>query len=81
MDDCVKGLEPEQQIAQAVTTYRSAAGMTVEQLAEVVGLAPADIIHLEDGTANPTLSTLKQLAAGMGMQLRLEFVPMAHPKQ
>ncbi len=64
-----------------MVAYRNAAGVTVEQLAQATRLAPADVIHLEDGTANPTLSTLKQLAAGMGMQLRLEFVPMAHPKQ
>ena len=70
------GIEPERQIAQAVVAYRSITGMTVEQLSEATGIPRADIIHLEEGTADPTLSTLKRLAAGMGMALKLEFVPI-----
>ena len=70
------GIEPERQIAQAVVAYRSITGMTVEQLSEATGIPRADIIRLQEGTANPTLSTLKRLAAGMGMALKLEFVPI-----
>lgn len=63
-------------MAQAVAVYRSATRMTVEQLSEATGISRADIIRLEEGTADPTLSTLKQLANGMGMVLKLEFVPI-----
>ena len=31
---------------------------------------------LENGTRNPSLSMVKKLAQGLGMQLKLEFVPM-----
>ena len=35
-----------------------------------------DISKLENGTRNPSLKLLKRLAHGMGMQLKIEFVPM-----
>ena len=70
------GIEPERQIAPAVVAYRHTTGMTVEQLSEATGIPRADIIRLEEGIADPTLSTLKRLAAGMGMALKLEFVPI-----
>ena len=44
---------------------------------QVTGIAQADISKLGNGSANPSLRTLRRLAAGMGMQLKLEFVPAA----
>ena len=35
----------------------------------------ANISKLERGNANPSIRTLQRLAAGMGMKLRLEFLP------
>ena len=49
--------------------------LTQEQLADVTGIHQTNISKLESGTANPSLRTLKRLAAGMGMKLKLEFVP------
>ena len=46
-----------------------------DQLADVTGIHQTNISKLESGTANPSLRTLKRLAAGMGMKLKLEFVP------
>ena len=37
-------------------------------------IAQADISKLERGNANPSLRTLQRLAAGMGMNIRIEFV-------
>ena len=34
-----------------------------------------DISKLERGNANPSLRTLQRLAAGMGMKVKIEFVP------
>lgn len=31
---------------------------------------------LENGTRNPSLKLLKRLAHGMGIQLKIEFVPI-----
>ena len=49
--------------------------LTQNQLADVTGIHQTNISKLESGTANPSLRTLKRLAAGMGMKLKLEFVP------
>ena len=70
-------LEPEFSIIQAMIDARKARGLTQQQLAEKTGIAQADISKLENGSANPSLRTLRRLAAGMGMQLKLEFVPAA----
>lgn len=35
-----------------------------------------NISRIENGTRNPSLSMVKKLAHGLGMQLKLEFVPM-----
>lgn len=68
-------LEPERQIVRAMLEGRERAALTQQELAELTGITQADISRLENGTANPSLRTLKRLASGMGMQLRLEFIP------
>ena len=69
-------LEPERQIMRAIVEGRADCNLTQQQLAEATGIAQADISRLENGTGNPSLRTLKRLAAGMGMVLKLEFVPI-----
>ncbi len=69
-------LEPEFAIIQAMIDARKASGLTQKQLSEKTGIAQGDISKLENGSANPSLKTLQRLAAGMGMQLKLEFIPM-----
>lgn len=68
-------LEPEFDIIQAMINARKASGLTQKQLAERTGIAQADISKLENGNANPSLRTLRRLAQGMGMQMKIEFVP------
>ena len=68
--------EPERQIMRAIAEGREERDMTQKQLAEITGITQADISRLESGTANPSLRTLKRLAAGMGMALKVEFVPI-----
>ena len=50
--------------------------MTQKDLAEKTGITQSDISRLENGSANPSLKTLQRLAKGMGMNLKLEFVPV-----
>ena len=69
-------LAPEFAIIQAMIDARQASGMTQKQLSDKTGIAQADISKLERGNANPSLRTLQRLAAGMGMQIKLEFVPV-----
>lgn len=70
-----EALEPERQIIRAIMEGREEKDLTQQQLAEATGITQADISRLENGTANPSLRTLKRLAAGMGKTLKLEFVP------
>ena len=69
-------LEPERQIVRAMLEGRERADLTQQELARVTGITQADISRLENGTANPSLRTLKRLASGMGMRLKVDFVPM-----
>ena len=55
---------------------RNEKAMTQKQLADITGIPQADISRLENGNANPSLRTLQRLADGMGMKLKLEFVPL-----
>lgn len=76
-----EALAPEREIMWAILEGREARDLTQKQLAEATGITQADISRLENGTANPSLRTLKRLAAGMGMTLKLEFVPISSTRQ
>ena len=71
-------LEPEFTIIQAIIDARKNTGLTQKQLSERAGIAQGDISRLECGNANPSLNTLKRLAAAMDMTLKIEFMPFAH---
>ena len=68
-------LQPEKAIVQAMIDARQKAGITQKQLSENTGIAQADISKLERGNANPSVRTLQRLAAGMGMKVKIEFIP------
>jgi len=68
-------LEPEFSIIQAVIDARKTANLTQKELSEKTGIAQSDISKLENGNSNPTLAMLKRLADGMGMTIKLQFVP------
>ena len=71
-------LEPEYQIVKAMLEARNERDMTQKQLAEITGIPQADISRLENGNANPSLRTLQRLAEGLGMKLKVEFVPTSN---
>ena len=70
-----EALQPEHAIIQAIIDARQKSGLTQKELSERTGIAQGDISKLERGNANPSIRTLQRLAAGMGMRLRLEFIP------
>jgi ribosome-binding protein aMBF1 (putative translation factor) len=72
-----EALEPEFAIIRAITKARKNSDLTQKELSERTGIAQGDISKIERGDANPTLATIKRLATGMGMKLKLEFEPMA----
>ena len=68
-------LEPERQIMRAIVEGRDEQALTQKQLSEMTGITQADISRFENGTGNPSLRTLKRLAEGLGMSLKVEFDP------
>lgn len=48
--------------------------MTQKELAEKSGLRQSNISRIESGAASPTVDTLSRIAAGLGKQLKIEFV-------
>ncbi len=60
-------------LAVNLVRARELVGMTQKQLSEQTGIYQADISKIERGLANPSLSTLKRLADGMGLKLRIAF--------
>ena len=69
-------LQPEYDIIQAMIDARVEQNMTQKDLSARTGITQADISRIENGTRNPSLSMVKKLARGLGMQLKLEFIPM-----
>ena len=68
-------IQPEMDVIRAIVDARTSQNMTQKELAERTGINQADISKLENGTRNPSVNLLKRLADGMGMALKIEFVP------
>lgn len=73
-------LQPEYDIIQAMINARVSQNITQKELSAKTGITQADISRIENGTRNPSLSMVKKLAQGLGMQLKLEFIPIPTKK-
>lgn len=73
-------IQPEMDVIRTMVDARISQNLTQKELAERTGINQADISKLENGTRNPSLKLLKRLADGMGMTLKLEFVPKSPAK-
>ncbi len=70
-----EAIQPEMDVIRAILDARTSQNITQKELAERTGINQADISKLENGTRNPSINLLKRLAEGMGMVLKIEFVP------
>ncbi len=70
-----EAIQPEMDVIRVIVDARTSQNLTQKQLAERTGINQADISKLENGTRNPSVNLLKRLAEGMGMVLKIEFVP------
>ena len=68
-------IQPEMDVIRAIVDARTSQNITQKELAERTGINQADISKLENGTRNPSVNLLKRLAEGMGMSLKIEFIP------
>lgn len=69
-----EAMRPEYEAIRAVIAARLESHMTQKELAEKTGIRQSNISRIESGAASPTISTLSRIAAGMGKQLKIEFV-------
>ena len=76
-----ESMQPEFDVIKAMVAARTSQNLTQKELAERTGIHQADISKLENGTRNPSLSLLKRLAEGMGMVLKVEFIPKGKQKE
>lgn len=70
-----EAIQPEMDVIRAIVDARTSQNLTQKELSERTGINQADISKLENGTRNPSINLLKRLADGMGMKLKIEFVP------
>lgn len=74
-------IQPEMDVIRAIIDARTAQNLTQKELSKRTGINQADISKLENGTRNPTVNLLKRLAEGMGMELRIQFIPKDNVSQ
>lgn len=70
-----EAIQPEMDVIRVIVNARTSQNLTQNELAKRTGINQADISKLENGTRNPSVNLLKRLAEGMGMSLKIEFIP------
>ncbi len=70
-----EAIQPEMDVIRAIVDARISQNLTQKELSERTGINQADISKIENGTRNPSLNLLKRLADGMGMSLKIAFIP------
>ena len=68
-------VQPEMDVIRAIIDARNSQHLTQKELADRTGINQAEISKLENGTRNPSVKLLQRLADGMGMVLKISFVP------
>ena len=68
-------IQPEMNLIRAMVDAREATHITQKELSERTGISQAEISRIENGSRNPSIKLLQRLAEGMGMNLKISFVP------
>ena len=71
-----EALEPEFQIMREMLDSRTENKISQQELSRLTGITQSDISKIENGIANPSLNTLKRLAAAFGKRVQISFVSM-----
>ena len=66
-------LSGNREAAEALLKARAAAGVSQKELSVRTGIDQSDISKIERGLANPSVSTLERLAAGLDAELCISF--------
>ncbi len=67
-------------VGDKVRSMRKEKGMTLARLSEITGLSPAIVSQIERGRANPSFTTLWQLANGLGIPVGKFFIGQPESK-
>ena len=67
-------MEPEFQLILALLKLRNEQNLTQQELADRTGINRSDISKIEHGNANPSLKTMKRLAAAMSKKVCISFI-------
>ncbi|MEK7062474.1 MAG: helix-turn-helix transcriptional regulator [Patescibacteria group bacterium] len=62
-------LQPELQIIKSIVLSRAKKGLSQRALAKKIGVTQSALARFESGNINPTLSFLKKVTSGLGLQL------------
>lgn len=62
-------------IGKAIKAAREQAGVSQAALAAKIGMSRTNFARVEHGKTNVTIDTLVRIAAGLGLDLRVEFAP------
>ena len=68
-----ESLEAEFQIIREIIAARKDKNITQKELSDLTGITQGDISKIENGNANPSLKTLKKLAAAFDKKLVISF--------
>ena len=60
---------------RAMVDARCDQGLTQKELSERTGIGQSEISKIESGRRNPSIKMLQRIADGLGMTLKVEFVP------
>jgi len=69
-----EAMRPEYEAIRAVIAARLASNMTQKELAQKTGIRQSNISRIESGASSPTIDTLARIAAGLGKQLKIDFI-------
>lgn len=67
---------PASNIAKAMIAARIERDLSQKDLAELTGIHQTDISRLERCEGNPSLKTIKKIAKGLGLAVKIQFVPI-----
>lgn len=66
-------IRPEYEVMKAMIRARTEQGITQEELAKRTGIRQSNISRIERGLSSPNVSTLHQIAQGLGKKLYIDF--------
>jgi DNA-binding XRE family transcriptional regulator len=75
-----KSLSPAYALRKKLIALRQKAGLTQEQIAEVLHTKKSNISRLENANSvnSPKISTIEQYADAIGYDIEIKFIPKKH---